>query len=58
MKQLEDVMRFSPVTPPHRLTVALGSTVFAIKLVFLDYKDLKAVLSKLSLMTLSVSLLQ
>lgn len=51
-------MHFSPVTLPHRLTVALGSNMFAIKLVFLDYKDLKVVLSKLSLMTLSARLLQ
>lgn len=48
-------MHFSPVTPPQRLTVVLGSTVFAVKLVFLDYKDLKSVLSKLSLMALTVS---
>jgi len=51
-------MNLSPVAPPQRLTIALGSTLCAIKLVFVDYKDLKSVLSKLSLTTLNVSLLQ
>lgn len=43
---------------PHRLTSALGSTLFAIKPVFLHYKDLKAVLSKLSVRALSANFLK
>lgn len=53
--ELLDVMHFSPVASPHILTAALGSTLFAIKLVFLDCKS---VLSKVSLRTLSANLLQ
>lgn len=51
-------MHFSSVTSLHRLTLALWTTVFAIKLVILGYKDLKTVVSKLSLITLSVSQLR
>lgn len=51
-------MNFSSVTSLYRLTVALWTTVFAIKLVILGYKHLKTVVSKFSLMTLSVSQLR
>lgn len=52
---LEDFMHFSPVASPHRLAAALGSTLFAIKLVFLDYNSVR---SKLSLRSLNANLLQ